>query len=491
MPRSSNALLIAFACLAGLAPGASARGLETGFAANDAFRLHDEPDRLAAFANARAAGASVIRLNLVWRGIAPPGRRRPAGFDPMNPASAGYNWREFDRSVAETVAGGLSPIVTVTYAPDWAEGRGRPRRNRFTRPGSWKPDPRQLAQFMHAAATRYSGAFPDPARPGQVLPRVPSWQVWNEPNLWPFLQPQYTGSGKRLRPFAPRHYARMLSAATAAVHAVDPSMTVVMGGLAPFGDPKPQARGARMAPVAFARDLFCVEGRRLRKVRCGAPVQLDAYAHHPYSVGGPTRHALNRDDATVPDLRRLARVFRAAERAGTSLPRRRKPIWATELGWDTNPPTRTGVSPATQARWLQEAFYLLWKGGASLVLNLQIRDDPRRGLPGQAVIRFTGLFYRSAHPATDRAKPSLETFRFPFVVDRASGARGGAWGLAPCAGACDVVIERRAGSGWRTVATVRAGADRVFRARIRLSGNAAFRARTAELASRPYTPRPL
>jgi hypothetical protein len=48
---------------------------------------------------------------------------------------------------------------------------------------------------------------------------------------------------------------------------------------------------------------------------CATPARFDLLAHHPYSVGAPTRHALNADDVSIPDIVKLTKILRAAERA--------------------------------------------------------------------------------------------------------------------------------------------------------------------------------
>jgi hypothetical protein len=60
-------------------------------------------------------------------------------------------------------------LITVTYAPDWAEGPGQ---DRALYEGTWKPDASAFNDFAHALAQRYSGTFGN-------LPRVryPYWKA--------------------------------------------------------------------------------------------------------------------------------------------------------------------------------------------------------------------------------------------------------------------------------------------------------------------------
>src|SRR5262249_54270201 len=153
-----------------------------------------------------------------------------------------------DAAIREAAAHGLGVIATFTGAPRWAEGPNRPR---SAPPGSWRPDPGALEDYGAALAARYSGHFPDPERPGAVLPRLAAFQVWNEPNLDTYLSPQWSGT----HTLAPLLYRRMLNGFYRGVKSVDPSAVVVTAGTAPFGDPLP---GGRIMPVRFWRDALCV-----------------------------------------------------------------------------------------------------------------------------------------------------------------------------------------------------------------------------------------
>jgi hypothetical protein len=52
----------------------------------------------------------------------------------------------------------------------------------------------------------------------------------------------------------------------------------------------------------------------LTPLACSDPPHLDAISHHPYGIGGPFWHALNPGDASIPDMDKIARVLKAAER---------------------------------------------------------------------------------------------------------------------------------------------------------------------------------
>ena len=118
---------------------------------------------------------------------------------------------------------------------------------------------------------------------------------------------------------------------------------------------------------------------------------MDVLAHHPISTQNPpTYSAISPDDAAMSDFDRLTRVLRAAESAGVVRPGGKRPVWATEFWWHDRP-----VPPATQARYVEQALYVLWKQRVKVAIQYFIRDsDPYQralllGREGEA--RLPGL----------------------------------------------------------------------------------------------------
>ena len=189
------------------------------------------------------------------------------------------------------------------------------------------------------------------------------------------------------------------------------------------------------------RELLCLRGSKLRRFRCRAPAKLDAIAHHPYAVSGPRKGAFRPDDISVADVSRLVRVLRAAEKARTVRPARRKRLWITELSWDSNPPDPDGVPEARRARWVADAFYLLWRQGVDTITWFQLIDSPEgRGYPYTIQ---AGLFSLDGRP-----KLSSAVFRFPFVAERENRARVRIGG------------RRRVGPRWRSSGSAEAAGRR-------------------------------
>jgi hypothetical protein len=457
MLRRLFPLVAALLALAAVTPPAqAARGLRLGFL--DGVFSADAPERGPWLQRSAAVGSDILRLDIGWPVAG--GATRPPGFDARNPADPRYDFQRADAAIKDASAHGMAVLASFTGAPRWAEGARKPA---SAMNGGWKPDPAAIGDYGAALARRYSGSFPDPAAPGRTLPRVGAFQLWNEPNLVSYLSPQWVGR----RPFAPAHYRRMITAFYRGVKSVRRDALVVTAGTAPFGDP---GRGWRIMPARFVREMLCLRlGRRraLRRSRCPSPARFDVLAHHPYSVGNPRRKALNADDVSIPDLGKLKRILRAAERSRRALPRKRHRLWVTEVSYDSSPPDPDGVPLSRHARFLEEALYLLWRQGVDTITWFQVRDQAP--VPSYPATNQSGVFFRNGG-----AKPAAVAFRFPLVARRSGRRSAVVWGRSPVAGS--VIIQRRSGSRWRTAGTRRVRRHGVFTARIRARKGASLRA---------------
>jgi len=447
------ALLAAAAFAVSLAAGpppAAARGLTTGFSEDNMFYSPDAATRSYWFGRAAAARTQIARVNLYWRKVV--GSSPPA--NPTSPADPDYDFSKLDRAVKSAAAHHLQLMITVFGAPAWAEGKNRPSSAPV---GTWKPDPQAYGQFAQALAKRYSGHF-------QGLPRVSLFEAWNEPNLTGNLSPQWVGK----TPVSPDRYRQLLNAFYFGVKSVQPRATVVGGATAPFGDPRDKPlnpRLPRMRPLAFLRQMFCLNNNL--GSACNATTHLDALSHHPINVTNPPDYrAINHDDIEVADFHKLVPLIHAAERTGHVLPAGPHPLWATELAWYTKPPSKFGIPPAEQARWLEQGLYLLWKQGASVAVNFLLRDAPHTNVFSGS----SGVFFGNG-----KQKPSYKSFRFPFVTHRISNQRVGAWGKAPESGQLE--IQRHAASGWVTIKRMPVSLGQVFTAPLDLSAATDLRAK--------------
>ncbi|UUY02905.1 hypothetical protein LRS13_19795 [Svornostia abyssi] len=441
--------------------------MQLGFTDERTLQLGSTTDAGAGLANARTAGASVWRFQLSWREVAP--TQPPNLATARDPGWEGYRWTRTDEHVRRLASAGLQPLPFVFGAPAWAEGSGRPEASRTVPVGVWKPNAAAYGAFATAVARRYSGTYPDPTRPGTTLPAIKTWQAWNEPNLSVDISPQWVRKNGRWTPESPRIYRALLNAFYAGVKSVNPKATVVTAGTGPYGDLN--EGDPRMMPVRFWRELLCVSttGKVPKAKKC-PKVSFDAIAHHPYPIGPPRRTARNADDAVVPDVKKITRLLPAATRRGTIRPAGAKPLWITEISWDSRPDP-DGVSLEQQATYLQGALYVLYQQGADVVTWFNLRDQAPT--PSYAATYQSGVFLRGSTPAEDVAKPSYTAFRFPFTAYRTRGVAR-LWGMAPAGGG--VTIQARQGDRWVTAARLRAAGNRIFTGRLRVGQGVSLRA---------------
>ena len=145
-------------------------------------------------------------------------------------------------------------------------------------------------------------------------------------------------------------------------------------------------------------------------------MHFDIWAHHPYTSGGPTHKAVNREDVSIGDLPGMKRLLDAAVRAHHVVSKQKVRFWVTEFAWDSQPADPKGVPARLNARWVSEALYRMWLNGVSLVTWIQLRDEPfttdtfcqcglwlarhRRARNRQAEALITGVpfSFRGVHP---------------------------------------------------------------------------------------------
>jgi hypothetical protein len=391
-------------------------------------------------------GADIVRVNLYWRQVSPSpnARHKPPGFVVGDPDAQGYDWRLYDRFFENATRLGLRIYVTVSGPiPDW--GSREPRRCRGDTGCAWKPRARAFAQFVKAAARRYGG-------------RVRYWSIWNEPNMEGWLAPQRSHRG-RVR-YAARMYRSLWWRGYKAIRRYDSPRrrSVLFGELAPYASPRP-----------FLRWALCLNpsGRPIVSRRRGCPrrrpvkLPIAAVAHHPYPYSGIANPRLRvNSDANVglSNLHQLTSAMDQAARHGR-IPRRR-PVFITEYGIQTNPPDRYAHSPRKQALWLDETARLVFadrRVRATAQYELVDAADPAQF--------NTGLRFEDGS-----AKPAWSSFRLPVVATAYRRNDVEVWGWArPAHGRTrvQVLARRRSGGPARVIATPRSNRSGMFRIRHR------------------------
>ena len=287
-----------------------------------------------------AAGARWLRVDVDWSAV--------------EAVEGEPDWSWLDRVVDYAGERGLRVLGLVAYTPEWA----RPPDTTDKVPPD---DPGTFARFAATVAGRYAG-------------RVSAWEIWNEPNSHTFWAP---------RP-DPVAYARLLTAATAAIRAVaPPGTTIVTGGLAPAVD---APNGSEVAPDTFLREMLAHTDA------------FDAVGAHPYCFPALPTDA---STSTWNSFYRLPLLRRALTDAKLD-----RPVWITEFGAPTGG-GRGAVSDELQTEivldGLRRATELGWVDRVFLFTH---RDSPGRDTDVEAhfgLLRLDG----SPKPAYDALAAAL------------------------------------------------------------------------------------
>jgi hypothetical protein len=327
----------------------------------------------------RKLHVQVLRVNLYWGGKFGVAKRRP--FDATDPADPAYDWSLYDRLADYAAANGIQVLFSIYGTPSWENRAGLNHAPK---------DPLDLAKFAFAAATRYSGDYPDAN--GDPIGGVHRWLAWNEPNNPVFLSPQYRRVKGRWVVQSAVDYAAICAAVNRGIHSTFyPGEQVACGGTAPRGNNAPRTSRPSVSPVAFLDAL--------KKAGLKA-TDFDVYAHHPY-YGKPSESPTTpppgpHGKSTAVTMGNLGVLIQELTRLYGN-----KHLWITEYGYQTNPPDPVfGVSWKTQARYLTQSFSIARRNPRiDLMLWYLLQDEPR--LSGWQ----SGLL-----TATGKKKPSFAAF---------------------------------------------------------------------------------
>ncbi len=245
-----------------------------------------------------AIGAKLARFTLNWSAVQPT-------------SASSYSWQSVDAVISGLNARGIAALPLISATPPWARSPG------CATPVCPPADPNAYGTFAAAAAARYAPQG------------VHSWEIWNEPN-----NPLFWVGGANSAA-----YTAILKAAYARIHGVDPTATVVSGGLAPAA-----TGNGWIAPVEFLSEIYSN----------GGGGSFDAVGWHPYDY--PSLPGANPGGAwaEMSATSTSARSVMIANGDGA------KSIWATEFGAPTCTGNSTCVSEAQQALTITNA-YTLWR----------------------------------------------------------------------------------------------------------------------------------
>jgi hypothetical protein len=238
---------------------------------------------------------------------------------------------------------GFKILGLITYAPDWATTGNTP-----TVHGS-PTDPTQFAEFASAAATHYHG-------------KISAWEVWNEPNIREFWGPT---------PDVAR-YATLLGVTYEAIKAVDPSSTVLSGGLSSAG---------QITPLDFVEGLNAI----------GANKYLDGVALHPY---------------TFPELPNVAGIQSITSVHDVM----QKQVWLTEFGAPTGTAPYAAVSTTDQATAMAQV--LSWEKTTPWAGPVFVYDMVDAGTDPNNIMDNFGLLDAAGNP-----KPAYSAVKNALVAN--------------------------------------------------------------------------
>lgn len=414
----------------------------------------------------RELGVRMVRVTMPWSVIAPdPGSRHAPKFNATNPnAYPAAGWGYFDAIDRDAKADGIQVMFVVTgFAPLWAQGPNPGRyAAKYSSVEAFEPSAADFGQFVRAAGTRYSGTFKPPGSVA-ALPRVRTWELYNEPNFGEDLAPQAIDHSQVL--WAPVMYRGLLNAAWGALRATGHGHdTILIGALAARGAQTGSGRHrpqglpgtyGETKPLSFIRALYCVNASdkeyrgkaaaarhcpttaaASRRFRARNPALFDAsgVSDHPYPTNQPPNKASS-NDPSYTDLSQFPNLYGLLDRIQKLYgSHKRFPIWNTEYGYITNPPnasapstTRFGshyVSPATAASYLNWAEYLSWRNPRIATTMQFLLEDPNPtvGTPEYGGFSSGLIYYPTVLQGVPKA--TFYAYRMPLFMPSRSTRKG-------------------------------------------------------------------
>ena len=245
--------------------------------------------------------------------------RQFAYWDEIEREAGEFDWSAWDQiALALQDFPLLEPVVVLMNSPAWAREVRSPGIPSHTGPPQ---DLSRFAAFTGAFAGRFGGV-------------VDTYQIWDEPNLadaWGGMDPR------------PAEYIALLESARAAIMQVDASATIVAAGLAPTTE----TAGRNISDIRFLEALYAQGARELMDVVAGKP--------YGFSASPLDR----RVDESILNYSRIIALREVMARHGDG----KKPLWASNFGWNALPSDWTGepsiwreVSESEQVQYTLQAL---------------------------------------------------------------------------------------------------------------------------------------
>lgn len=348
--------------------------------------LYDAATRDKTLDYQKSLGSKTIRFMLRFDRFSScdPASKNVAADSFQNPC---YDWSTADAVIKGAKARGMAVVVSIMGAPQWVFNQN------FNYTGTTEAEFDRFVSiydnYAEAAAKRYNGK--------NGLPYVAQWTIWNEPNGAYFWANRYIGDDF----VGPRRYAELVNSAARRIKSVSSSFKVAAGPTAP------------MAPGAKPGDYVAAVLPVLNRLH--API--NAWAHNAYVGKQPVLSSGMRLPeiglGNINDLTKLMDRYKVT---------RKKPVWITEFGYETNPPdANMGISLDDQSNFLAEAEYAAWRNPRIMMFMWYgLTDD---GDAHDTSGFESGLLYNQNSCAWC-AKPAAYMFQHPLWVSDTTVTKG-------------------------------------------------------------------
>jgi hypothetical protein len=224
-------------------------------------------------------------------------------------------WEKYDRIVELAAKYGLQIIARLGNPPAWSRTDGDARGS-FAPPDNFE----DFGDFVYTIVSRYKG-------------KIKYYQIWNEPNIYPEWGEQ---------PVDAAAYVRLLQIAYRRAKEADPECVILSAGLAQTLETGPM----NLNDLTYLQQMY----------DAGAKGYFDIMGVMAYGLWtGPGDHRAS------PELTNFSRpqlIRDIMVRNGDA----DKPLWATEVGWNTVPPDFPAfplygrVTEEQQARYAVKAY---------------------------------------------------------------------------------------------------------------------------------------
>ena len=233
------------------------------------------------------AGFGWIRQEFPWEDIEIHGK---GDFEDRRHEPYRSAWEKYDNIVDLADRYGIEIIARLSNPPAWSRGAG-------DEAGTFGPpdDLEDYGDFVEAVVRRYEG-------------RVHTYQIWNEPNIYPEWGEQ---------PVSPEGYTELLKVGYTRVKAACPDCVVISGAL---------AQTIPLGPRDLNDFIFLQ-----RMYDAGAADYFDVLAIQGYGLwSGPTDRRMR---PRVLNFSRPLYIRDIMVQNGDA----EKPIWITEMNWNASP----------------------------------------------------------------------------------------------------------------------------------------------------------